>query len=390
MLIKQAKGWAARAYWYDAKGERQNKYQSGFRTKAAAAAWEAEYIAEMTNRPEPPKALTLSDLQDAYLERLRLQDASPRTVEYYQRASATYLPQLGSTPVADITPLMVQQTVDGMRIRPDGYEYRSETVRGNYRALRAVLNYGVKMGVISMSPCKGIDLPRQQAHEAVIYTGEQLGELLSDLRDEMHPLYWPVSLCARYALRRGEAFGARWCDIDFAASVLNVRANLTATNGTPFLKRTKTKSSETTVALSAEFTEELRELQKARLAAGYMIIGSPAVEGVTPYADLDPREFICLDEHDMPFHPDHARGRLRRFQRDHGLPLSGWHDLRHSYGTLMAEAGVDVVTISKAMRHSGVAITSDQYIKSTTQIKRRATDAMDNIVKFPVASAKAR
>ena len=377
--------WAAHASWCDATGKRRRKYKSGFRTKAAAETWEAETVAAMTGTPDAPPAVTLNDIHEAYLTRLRNQERSPRTIEYYTDSAKSYLPHLGSVPVADITPLMVQQTVDAMRTRADGKLYRSATVRGLYRALRAELNYAVKMGIISSSPCTGIDLPAQQAHEAVIYTGEQLGALLSALQEQRHPLYWPVSLCARYALRRGEALGARWCDVDFQRGILNVRANISAADSLIYLKSVKTRSSETAVALSAEFTSELRELQKQRLSAGMMIIGSPEVVGVTPIDQLDPREFIGLDTHGQILNPLHVGRMLQSFQRANDLLVSGWHDLRHSYGTLMAEAGVDVVTISKAMRHSGIAITSDQYIDGSSQIKRNATSAMDRIVQFPAA-----
>lgn len=48
----------------------------------------------------------------------------------------------------------------------------------------------------------------------------------------------------------------------------------------------------------------------------------------------------------------------------------------------MQENGVDIVTISKTIRHSSVKITSDQYIDSTLVIKQRAIAAMDNILGF--------
>ena len=389
MIIKldKGKGWAARPYWRDANGEKQSTYKSGFRTKAAAQAWDEKTLSEMMALPEPgaPAVVTLSQLQEDYIIRLERKGAAPRTVEYYEASGRAYLPILGDMPAADITPLQVQQAVDAMCLKADGTVYRSATVRGFYRAMRAVLNYGVKMGVMVSCPCKGIDLPAEEEHEAMIYSGEELGRLLGALKAQEHELYWPVSLCARYGLRRGEALGVRWQDIDFETGLLNVRANLTKTNSAAFLKRAKTRSSETTVVLGDDFLSELRALQGARQRAGTYKLGAAAVKGVTNYADLDPKEFVCLNEKGKPFHPDGIIKRLHTFQAANGLPLSGWHDLRHSYGTLLAEAGVDVATISKAMRHSNVSITSNQYIKGTTGLKRKATEMMAGIIKMPGA-----
>lgn len=390
MILKldKGKGWAARPYWRDANGEKQSAYKSGFRTRAAAQAWEEKTIAEMTASaaPDAPAVVTLNQLQDDYLTRLARKDAAPRTIEYYESSGRAYLPILGDMPAAEITPLHVQKAVDAMSIKADGTPYRAATVRGFYRALRAVLNYGVKMGVILSGPCKGIDLPAEQEHETVIYSGEDLGGLLGALKAQDHVLYWPVSFCARYALRRGEALGVRWQDIDFDTGLLHVRANLTKTNTAAFLKSAKTRSSETTVALGDDFLSELRELQGARQRSGMYKLGATAVKGVTDYGDLDPREFVCLNERGKPFHPDGILKRLHTFQAANGLLRSGWHDLRHSYGTLMAEAGVDVATISKAMRHSSVSITSNQYIKGTTLLKKKATETMAGIIKMPGSS----
>jgi integrase len=40
-----------------------------------------------------------------------------------------------------------------------------------------------------------------------------------------------------------------------------------------------------------------------------------------------------------------------------GLRRPRFHDLRHTYGSLLAAAGVDLVTIKSAMDHSALAIT---------------------------------
>lgn len=327
--------------------------------------------------------MILAELQAEYTERLERKGSAPRTLAYYEASARAYLPILGDMPAAEIRPLHGQRAVDAMSVHEDGRPYRSATVRGRYRALRAVLNYGVTMGVLPSSPCKGIDLPPEQAHETVIYSGQDLGKLLSALNTQEHDLYWPVSFCARYALRRGEALGVRWQDIDFESGILNVRANLTAAGGASFLKNTKTRSSETTVALGDDFISELRELAAARQRMGLYHCGPAAVEGVTPIDALNAAEFVCLDRLGKPYHPQGMGKRLKTFQAANGLPVSGWHDLRHSYGTLMAEAGVDVVTISKAMRHSSVTITSDQYIKGTDRLKRKVTETMSALIQYP-------
>jgi integrase len=51
------------------------------------------------------------------------------------------------------------------------------------------------------------------------------------------------------------------------------------------------------------------------------------------------------------------RRRYRRAQAAARLRPLRWHDLRHTYGSLLAAAGVDLVTIQAVMGHSALATT---------------------------------
>ncbi len=55
--------------------------------------------------------------------------------------------------------------------------------------------------------------------------------------------------------------------------------------------------------------------------------------------------------------PSALRRRYRRAQATAGLRPLRWHDLRHTYGSLLAAAGVDLVTIQAVMGHSALATT---------------------------------
>jgi len=50
---------------------------------------------------------------------------------------------------------------------------------------------------------------------------------------------------------------------------------------------------------------------------------------------------------------------------------SVFHDLRHTFGTRLADAGVDVVKIKELMRHASI-VTTMRYIHATDQGKREA------------------
>jgi len=68
------------------------------------------------------------------------------------------------------------------------------------------------------------------------------------------------------------------------------------------------------------------------------------------------------------------------------LPPMRLHDLRHSYATLLHEAGVDWKEISHLMGHSKVSITQDLYAHMTPLLRQRTAEAMDQMFSRSSAS----
>jgi integrase len=55
--------------------------------------------------------------------------------------------------------------------------------------------------------------------------------------------------------------------------------------------------------------------------------------------------------------------RLAKHLTDAGLPVRTWHDLRHGFASRLADAGVDLLVISRLLGHSGVGITATTYTR---------------------------
>ena len=61
-----------------------------------------------------------------------------------------------------------------------------------------------------------------------------------------------------------------------------------------------------------------------------------------------------------------------------GLPALRFHDLRHAFGTWLAEAGTDGPTIRDMMGHSSLTVTS-RYLQSASESARRAVDKLPRL-----------
>jgi integrase len=73
---------------------------------------------------------------------------------------------------------------------------------------------------------------------------------------------------------------------------------------------------------------------------------------------------------------EHVRRRLHALSDAAGVRRCRVHDLRHLAATLMLTAGIPLPLVSKALRHSQVAITADLYGHLTREAATAAADGL--------------
>jgi integrase len=68
---------------------------------------------------------------------------------------------------------------------------------------------------------------------------------------------------------------------------------------------------------------------------------------------------------------------LKPLLRRAGLPDVRWHDLRHTYATLLLAKGVHPVYVQKSLGHASVQLTLDVYSHWMPSMGRNAADGID-------------
>ena len=63
-----------------------------------------------------------------------------------------------------------------------------------------------------------------------------------------------------------------------------------------------------------------------------------------------------------------------------GIPLKGWHTLRHSYTTLLRQNGNDTKVIQDLLRHASYSITANVYDSAVSDEKREAHSGVMRLV----------
>jgi integrase len=143
-----------------------------------------------------------------------------------------------------------------------------------------------------------------------------------------------IRVAAYAGLRQGELLALRWRDIDFAGSALTIARAMSAG------VESSTKSG------------RVRRVPLADQPAAALDRTSRRDHFTSPH------DLVFCNALGRPLDGSALRRRYRRAQAAAGVRALRFHDLRHTFGSLLAAQGVDVVAIQKAMGHSALTTTS--------------------------------
>lgn len=180
-----------------------------------------------------------------------------------------------------------------------------------------------------------------------------------------------VLLCVAFSLclRRGEALGLRWQDIDFQSRTLRVTQSLSRLNKKLVLSEPKTKSSRRILDLPESLSARLREHRTRQLEERMK-----AGEGWTETG------LVFTTKHGTPIEPRNVNRQLTNLLDNAKLPQFRVHDLRHFCASLLLAQGVPLNVVSDILGHTQISITADLYTHVSPAMKREAVDLMDSIL----------
>ena len=215
----------------------------------------------------------------------------------------------------------------------------------------------LREGRVAMNPCELATPPNNDSQPRKAMNAEQLkafeGQL--DLADEHDFAYW---LAVTPGLRRGEVCGLSWGDVDWGGRQLNVVHSYDTRRN---LKSTKTAAGRRSLPLTDEALEALKAHRDAQARSN---------------AGTGGRDPIIVTETGTRVHPDMLMKWWRRDRAGLGAQDYCLHELRHSYLTALARAGVHPKVMQALAGHANCAITMDIYAHTDMTAKRDAAEAL--------------
>jgi len=374
--------------------ERRSVEKAGFATRGDAVQARADELAKLGRGDyRPPSRMTVAAyLRDVWLPAIEHDGLKSTTIEAYEGHVKHHLIGPASKPFRLGTTQLRRLSLDTIRdhyeMLAQGYEQEVVTKAGKTRmvtrpglaagSIRRVhatvhraLNVAIEKRLLDRNPARGAGrkLPAAaQERERVVRFWEpaELQRFLSFTRDQSdgrEAFYALWYVLAHTGMRRGEAAGLMWSDLDLEEKTLTVRrARVPLRSGTVEETTTKTKrqrSIDLDDGTVAVLKRQKRAQASARLAAG------------PKWSDTG---YVFTDDHGEPLHPEVVSWQFRaavdlanRDAKDPATPKArelsplSVHGLRHTHATIALQAGIPVTVVSKRLGHATVTMTLNVY-----------------------------
>ena len=351
-------------------GKRVRRFKTVSGTKKEAERAMHEFIRELekgyyvTN-----EKITVSEWIGTWLEVFIEPNVSPTTLSKYQGMIRRYItPLLGAVQVQELKPLAIQAWVNGLKTSPaSGKKLSASTIKHTYHILKGAMDKAVQAGIIPVSPCNGITLPKGQKKHAVIYDQAQIQQLIQAAKGTEMELVIDMELCL--GLRRGELLGLQWCDIDWENSQVRIIRNRVVVNGKSVEKEPKTAAGIRTLDVPQPLMAKLKR-HKAACAERRLAMGRAYT--VTDYVIVHPDG--------KPVYPEYLSQMLTKLQKKAGLPKCRFHDLRHLCASIMLLQKVDVKVAQERLGHKDITTTMNIYSHVMPSSAKEAAEKIGELV----------
>jgi integrase len=233
--------------------------------------------------------------------------------------------------------------------------FSRNTLRLIVGALRSVLNAAVEDGLIENNPALKVGRfakTERPAHQASAMTRQEAEAYLSAVSD-LWPEWYPFFLAAlRAGLRKGELIALKWGDIQFGANDTDSNRFILVQRNYSLGEFTTPKSKKShRVDLSRQLRAVLLQQRDERLLAAFL-------DGKNSISD----DLLFPSHAGTPIKPDNiAKRYMAPALESAGLRHFRFHDLRHTFGSLLIQDGASLTYVKEQMGHSSIQITVDTY-----------------------------
>ena len=297
------------------------------------------------------------------------------TRAYYQNALDNHLySEFGSYRLPDITPAQISAYF----LKLQESELSHSSIIGIYITMNQIMKSAYMDESIDRNPMDKVKRPRQrkdkQKKDVEAFTADELKQINSFLQKE--PLKWRAftRFLIDTGVRRGEACGLKWENIDFQNQKAEICGNLCYTKEKGVYLDTPKTGKTRIVYFSSETSKLLRELKEQQKADTKRREERLQKEGKPLSLEkIKIPEWIFTEKgYCTPIHPQSPNRYFKKFGDRYGIEIHP-HMLRHSFASVAITNGADIASVSEVLGHADKSTTLKMYTHADEESKRRAS-----------------
>lgn len=271
-----------------------------------------------------------------------------------------------------IRPVDIQNFIKTMQTENTRFKhgYSPKTIKSTISYISAC--YGQILGQIDGiydNPCTNIKLPKAEKAEKRTLTSKELPVFIKNLDTLDADTKVMFELALFLGLRRSETLGLKFSDVH--EGYIDINSARHCVDGETVVQETKTSSSSALVALPKFLEEDIADLRQYHISEKQRL-GS-LYDGTSDYLILSPEG--------KPIHVSRANDRLHKYAKEIGIEPISYHELRHTYASMINNFGADITELASQMRHADATTSLSIYthmLESVSESSKKFAAKIEN------------
>lgn len=302
-------------------------------------------------------------------EQVRFGNLKPTTVEWYKGGSRRLVSEIGRVKLANVGKNELRGMLDRRITAGDS----DSVVRQLRASTRSVLSLAIDRDILMSDPSgfmTGKNAPRpfqRSVKEFKAWSASEAQAFLRHVEGDRLEALWILLLGS--GLRRGEALGLQWKDIDLNERTVSVRRSLGLLNCVPTMSSPKTRKSTRVISVGSSVSDALRDHRYRQ-----------AQERLAAEAWGTDEGFVFTTATGEWLRPDYVTRRFKKLVADAELPWIRLHGTRHTMASIALQNGTDIATVSERLGHENTRVTAEIYLHGSKESDREAANALDAVL----------
>ncbi|PLR79712.1 recombinase XerC [Bacillus canaveralius] len=338
---KKEKLWCFRHKYYDSLGKRKEKFKQGFKSEKDAYRALLEIKTEILNgevKRVENSNLTVSEWLDIWFEthkndwKITSQKQRENAIKHQMK------PLLGKYKLLELDKTTYKRVFINELLK----KYQPGTVQLFHRLFKVAINAAVDNEILTRNRFNKITIPKEKTTDNFL-TADELKKFLTAAKEfENITNYSLILLLARTGLRKGEAFGLKWEDINSSTKTLSVQR----TRDNKGVRSPKTKNSYRTILIDDTLIHQLK-VYRSWCRETMLTFGKRLAED----------DFIFISyQTGTPITDATLKYSFDRLIKRCGFKHITPHGLRHAHATILIAKRIPVKTIADRLGNTAQMI----------------------------------